>query len=351
MRALIMAGGSGGHIFPALAVARQLEAAGWQVEWLGSATRMEATIVPKAGIKLHSLAVRGLRGGGLKGKLGAPFMLLRAIWQALAVVRTVQPDVVVGFGGFASGPGGLAAKLARKPLVIHEQNAVAGMTNRYLAKLANTVLQAFPGALDNARVVGNPVRAEIVNLPAPAERFANRTGALRIQVLGGSQGARALNEKLPACLAAVFADTPVDVYHQCGRGSLKTTHDAYTKAGLRSQVSEFVEDMPTAYGAADLVICRAGALTVCELAAAGVAAIFVPFPAAVDDHQTYNAEFLVKAGAARLLQQSDLNVATLTQQLSGMRDRQELLAMATAARGQAVMDSAEQVASVCQELV
>jgi UDP-N-acetylglucosamine--N-acetylmuramyl-(pentapeptide) pyrophosphoryl-undecaprenol N-acetylglucosamine transferase len=350
MRALIMAGGTGGHVFPALVVAGELQGRGWQVEWLGSETGMENRLVPLKGIALHRLKVRGLRGGGLLRKLGFPFMLLRAVWQAITLLRQMKPSVVLGFGGFASGPGGLAAALSRRPLIIHEQNAFAGMTNRYLSRLARVTLQAFPGALKGAQVVGNPVRPEIAQLAPPTSRYASHTGALRLLVLGGSQGAVALNEKLPACLAQVFPDEPLMVRHQCGRGHLQMTQACYRKAGLKAEVSEFIDDMSSVYDWADLMICRAGALTVCEVAAAGVPALFIPFPAAVDDHQTHNANFLVKAGAACLLQQSELEPRALAAALAGMRGRESLSVMAEKARRLAVIDSASRIADICQEL-
>ena len=350
MRALIMAGGTGGHVFPALAVAGELQSRGWQVEWLGSEQGMENRLVPHAGITLHRLSVRGLRGGGIARKLTAPLMLLRSVWQALRIMRRVQPDVVLGFGGYASGPGGLAARLAGKPLLIHEQNAVAGMTNRYLSRLAQVSLQAFPGALKGAQVVGNPVRTEILVITAPTMRYIEHKGPLRILVLGGSQGAQALNAKLPSGFAQAFAEEPLAIRHQCGKGHLQVTQSAYQKAGIKAEVSEFIDDMQAVYAWADLVICRAGALTVSEVAAAGVPALFVPFPAAVDDHQTRNAEFLVKAGAARLLPQSELNPAALTAVLADLHSRDALVMMARKARQLAVVDSAKRVADICQEL-
>lgn len=350
MRALIMAGGTGGHVFPALAVAQELQTRGWQVEWLGSEQGMENRLVPAAGITLNHLAVKGVRGGSAARRLAAPFMLLKAVWQARSILNRFNPDVVLGFGGFAAGPGGIAAWLTRRPLVIHEQNAVAGMTNRWLAKVAKLRFQAFPGALADARVVGNPVRPAIFLLTGLALRYAERQGALRILVLGGSQGAVALNEKLPACLAEVFAGAAVSIRHQCGRGRLAATQDSYIAAGLKAEVVEFIDDMAAAYGWADLVVCRAGALTVSEIAAAGVPAVFIPFPAAVDDHQTRNADFLVKAGAARLLPQATLSPATLKTALAGMHDRKTLQVMARQAQALSVADSTRQVADACEEI-
>lgn len=348
--ALIMAGGTGGHVFPALAVAKALQARGWNIEWLGSADRMETRLVPAHHIPLHCLNVSGVRGGGWKKAVKAPFMLLKAVWQAMRVLRQVKPAVVLGFGGFASGPGGLAAFLCRKPLLIHEQNAIAGMTNHYLSKMADNVLQAFPGALPEADVVGNPVRDDIINLPTPAERFDGRNGPIRVLILGGSQGSVALNTQLPTCLPAVFSADTAEIRHQCGRQHADATQAAYQESELTVTVSEFIDDMAAAYSWADLVICRAGALTVSEVAAAGVAALFIPFPAAVDDHQTRNADYLVKAGAAALLQQRDLNATTLAQVLETMQQREQLLSMAQLARQQSMPDSAEQVATLCEEM-
>lgn len=348
MRALMMAGGTGGHVFPALAVAKELQQAGWQVEWLGTAGRMEEQIVPREGIKLHFLAVRAIRGKGVLGMLTAPFMLLRALGQAMKVIRSYQPDVVLGFGGFASGPGGLAAVALRKPLIIHEQNAIAGMTNRYLAKMATRVFQAFSGAFANAPVVGNPVRADILSLADPAQRFDGRKGELRVFVTGGSQGAQALNTQLPA----LFAETGVAlaVRHQCGKGQLAITQAAYQAAGLTAEISEFISDMAQVYDWADLVVCRSGALTVSEIAAAGLPAIFVPFPAAVDDHQAHNAQWLVNAGAAKMIRQNQLNSATWQQATKGLWQRETLKQMAINAKQVAVTDSAKKVAAACKEL-
>lgn len=350
-RALIMAGGTGGHVFPALAVAQQLRAQGWQLAWLGTARGIEARLVPQADIELHTIAVQGLRGKGLLSLLTAPVNLLRALWQARTVLSGVKPDLVLGFGGFASGPGGLVAALRGVPLLIHEQNARAGTTNRLLARLARRVLEAFRSGLPRAEQVGNPVRADICALPAPAERFAGRTGALRILVLGGSQGARAINGLIPA-LCRRLGDT-IEVRHQTGEKLYEETLALYVQAGLPvAGVSAFIGDMAEAYGWADLVICRAGALTVSEISVAGLAAIFVPFPQTIDDHQTANAQWLADQGAALVRQQRDLTEDWLVGEITKLNgDRAALYAIAGKARAQALPDAACQVAAICQEIV
>lgn len=353
MKALLMAGGTGGHVFPALAVAQRLQAAGWQVHWLGSQGGMEIELVQKNGIAVSALPVSGLRGAGVRRLLVAPLRLLRALGGALAVLRRERPDVVLGFGGFASGPGGVAARLSRVPLVVHEQNAIPGLTNRLLARIATRVLVAFPAAqrvLAGAELVGNPVRDAIRAIEAPAERLVGRAGALRILVLGGSLGARALNENVPAALALVARDTGVDVRHQTGRSDHAQVEAAYRQQELAANVVPFIEDMAEAWAWADLAICRAGALTVSELAAAGVPAILVPYPHAVDDHQTHNAALLVDAGAARLLPQQQLTPASLAAAIGALGDRAALRAMAGSARQVAPGDAAGRIQSICEEV-
>jgi UDP-N-acetylglucosamine--N-acetylmuramyl-(pentapeptide) pyrophosphoryl-undecaprenol N-acetylglucosamine transferase len=348
---LIMAGGTGGHIFPGLAVARALRERGARVSWLGAAGAMETRIVPDAGIELHTLAIGGLRGKSLRARLAGPWRVLRAIGAALRVLARVRPDVVIGFGGFASGPGGIAATLRRIPLVIHEQNRIAGITNRTLARFARRVLSGFPDTLPGGEWTGNPVRPEIAALPEPAQRFAAREGSARVLVLGGSLGAAALNDTVPAALALLPAGIRPQVRHQTGRNHDAATAQAYRATGVDAEVTPFIADMSQAYGWADLVICRAGALTLAELAAAGVGALLVPYPHAVDDHQTRNAQFLVDAGAAGLLPQSLLTAEALAARLSALlADRAQLLAMAQAARGCARADAAQRVADVCLEL-
>ncbi|MDY6813493.1 MAG: undecaprenyldiphospho-muramoylpentapeptide beta-N-acetylglucosaminyltransferase [Pseudomonadota bacterium] len=338
---LLMAGGTGGHVFPALAVAAELQARGRQVHWLGSRHGMENRLVPAAGYPFSPIRVRGLRGRGRLSLLAAPGRLSVALAEALAVVGRVRPAAVLGMGGFAAGPGAVAARLLGRPLVVHEQNAVAGMTNRWCARLADRVLAAFPGAFGSeitCTIVGNPVRREIAALAPPEVRFAERSGSLRLLVLGGSQGAAALNERVPAALARLRAAGAPDVVvrHQAGGGQLEPARAAYRQAQLPFEPEPFIEDMAAAYGWADLVICRSGALTVAELAAAGVGALMVPFPHAVDDHQTRNAAYLAEAGAGRILPQAELDAERLAAELAPLlADRAALTAMAVAARRQA----------------
>lgn len=353
MKALIMAGGTGGHVFPAVAVAQRLVGDGWQVHWLGSQGGMEVELVTRNGFPISTLPVSGLRGGGALRLVAAPFKLLRSLVGALRVIRRERPQVVIGFGGFASGPGGVAARLAGIPLVVHEQNAIAGLTNRLLARIASRVLVAFPEAtrqLPGATVVGNPVRDAIRAVPPPADRYASRDGALRVLVVGGSLGAQALNTHVPAAMALVARDMAVSVRHQTGRTSVEDTRGAYARVGVAAEVLPFIDDMAGAYAWADLVICRSGALTVSELAAAGVPAIFVPFPHAVDDHQTHNAGYLVSAGAARLLPQPQLTGERLADEVRAIAARECLQAMAEAARKASFGDVSTVIARTCQEL-
>jgi len=348
---VVMAGGTGGHVFPALAVAQELARRGYHIEWLGGEHGIEQRLVPQAGFPLTALTVKGLRGGGVLRKIAAPFMVLAAVHHARAWLRKVKPVAVVGFGGYASGPGGLAARLCGIPLVIHEQNAVPGLTNRVLSRVATVTLAAFDGAFSaNVEVVGNPVREEILALASPEERYGSRTGNLRLLVLGGSQGALALNKTLPAALAPLVTEHSVEVRHQAGRGRIAETQQAYKKAGLQAQIDEFIEDMAAAYAWADLVICRAGALTIAELAAAGVAALCVPLPTAADDHQTRNAEWLASFGAARVMPQAQLNAAGLAQRLGDILERKLLQEMAVKGHAAAHRDSMNRVADLCEEV-
>lgn len=354
-RVMIMAGGTGGHVYPALAVAQELRARGCEVTWLGTPDSFESRTVPQHDIPIDTIDAHRLRGEGKASQLLAPLRLLRAMWQALGVLRERRPQVLLGMGGFASGPGGLVARLLRLPLVIHEQNTVPGLTNRALSRIATLTLQAFPGSFParrHARVCGNPVRADIIALPDPRERFAGRAERpLQLVVVGGSLGAQALNELVPRALALLDKAGRPRVIHQAGRGKYRLTLQHYAEAGVSADVREFLDDMPSAYADADLVICRAGALTVSELAAAGVAALLVPFPFAVDDHQTTNARFLVDAGAARLVQQRDLDapaLAALVRELCG--DRRLLEKMACAAREQARPQATSCVADACSEV-
>jgi UDP-N-acetylglucosamine--N-acetylmuramyl-(pentapeptide) pyrophosphoryl-undecaprenol N-acetylglucosamine transferase len=349
-----MAGGTGGHVFPALAVAETLRAQGMQVFWIGTPRGMESRLVPQRGFELEPVRIEGLRGKGLAQVLAAPLKLLAALWQAGRILRRRDPSVVLGMGGFASGPGGLAARFLGLPLVIHEQNRVPGMTNLWLARIATRVFEAFPGSFAPGRraiATGNPVRQAIVDLPPPRERLARRGGPGRLLVVGGSLGAKALNELVPQALALIPEDERPKVRHQAGQQTLEVARQAYADAGVEAEVTPFIDDMAEAYGWADLVVCRAGALTVSELAAAGVGAILVPYPFAVDDHQTGNARVLVDAGAARLAIQRELTAAGLAGQLRGLLgDRATLLAMAEAARAQAHPDAADRIAAACWEL-
>ena len=346
---LIMAGGTGGHVFPALAVAEVLRRDGAPVVWLGTRSGIEARVVPAAGIEVEWLDVGGLRGKGIGVLLGAPFRLLRALAAALGVMRRHKPRVVLGMGGYVTGPGGLAAWLARCPLVIHEQNALPGATNRALARFARRVLTGFPGVL-GGDWVGNPVRADIAALPEPAARYADRSGPLRVLVLGGSQGARALNDVVPAAVASLPAGERPAVRHQCGERLLEDARAAWAATGTGIEPVAFIDDMAAAYAWADVVVCRAGALTVAEVAAAGCAAIFVPLPSAVDDHQTHNARWLVDAGAGELLPQSALTAAALASRLRELAsDRDGLLARATAARRAARPGATAAIVTALQE--
>jgi len=353
--ALIMAGGTGGHVFPALATVHELQGNGVHCEWLGTARGIEAEVVPAAGLKLHCISVSGLRGKGKLGLLLAPLRLLRALLQALKVMREVRPDVVLGMGGFASGPGGVAARLLGIPLVIHEQNALAGMTNRLLSRVAQRVLEAFDNGFQGrvtTEQVGNPVRGPILEMGDPEQRFKARQGALRLLVVGGSLGAKALNEAVPDYLAALPEGERPEVWHQTGKRTFDETQQRYEALGLKARVVPFIEDMSEAYGWADLVICRAGALTVSELAIAGVPSLLVPFPHAVDDHQTRNAEYLAELGAAHLVPQPELNTERLKQIINGpLAARDALLEMARKAKQLARPDAGIRVAEVCQEVM
>ncbi|HEX4024977.1 MAG TPA: undecaprenyldiphospho-muramoylpentapeptide beta-N-acetylglucosaminyltransferase [Steroidobacteraceae bacterium] len=351
--ALIMAGGTGGHVFPALALARELRARSWQIVWLGTRRGLEARLVPAEQIPMEWLSVAGLRGKGPWVWVSAPLRLARALAQALAVIRRRRPALVIGLGGFAAGPGGVAAWLLRRPLLIHEQNAVAGFTNRCLSHLARRVLSAFPGSFApqvRAQVVGNPVRREIVDLPSPAQRFSLRDGPIRVLVLGGSQGAARLNAIVPFALARA-APLKFDVRHQAGERWLQSVQHNYAQAGVSARLHAFIDEMAEAYGWADLVICRSGALTISELAAAGVGAVLVPFPAATDDHQTRNAGALVDGGAAMMIPDRQLSAQQLAEMLIGLCvNRVGLLAMAERARLLARPRATQELADACVEL-
>lgn len=350
---LIMAGGTGGHVYPALAVARALQANSREVVWLGTHRGLESRVIPEAGIDMEWISVKGLRRKGVLALIIAPLQLGWALLQSLAVIIRRRPAAVLGMGGFASGPGGVAAWLTRRPLVIHEQNAAAGMTNRLLARLARVVLQAFPGSFNSnviAETVGNPVREDIAAVSRPADRYSDRQGPLRLLVLGGSQGALALNKTVPAALALFDVEVRPQVRHQCGERTLQIAKDVYAEHGVDVELLPFIEDMAEAYAWADLVVCRAGALTVAELCAVGVPALFVPYPAAVDDHQTANARPMAEAGAAAIIQESDLTPELLAELLRDwLQSRALLIKSAETARSLASPNSLSRITEICLE--
>ncbi|MGK2889777.1 MAG: undecaprenyldiphospho-muramoylpentapeptide beta-N-acetylglucosaminyltransferase [Candidatus Malihini olakiniferum] len=341
-RLMVMAGGTGGHIFPGLAVAHHLMAQGWQVRWLGTADRMEADLVPKNGIEIDFIRISGLRGKGIAAQLCTSLRIYRAVRQAQMIMKRYQPNVVLGMGGYVSGPGGLAAWLCGIPVVLHEQNSIAGLTNRWLSRIARKVLQAFPSAFPKADVVGNPVRTDVLALPAPDERLAGREGPLRVLVVGGSQGAQVLNRTMPDVAARLGANATV--WHQTGKGALAEVKQAYELAGApQHKITEFIDDMAQAYSWADVVVCRSGALTVSEIAAAGLPALFVPFQHK-DRQQYWNALPLEQAGAAKIIEQSALSVDTVSGLLSGW-DRATLRDMAQRASSAARPDATERLAA------
>jgi UDP-N-acetylglucosamine--N-acetylmuramyl-(pentapeptide) pyrophosphoryl-undecaprenol N-acetylglucosamine transferase len=351
---MVMAGGTGGHVFPGLAVAHQMQAWGWRVVWLGNPTGMEATLVPKHGVPIEFVRFGGLRGKGIKTRLMLPVNLLRACAESLSVLRRVKPDVVLGMGGYITFPAGVMTWLSGRSLVLHEQNSIAGLANKVLAKLAKRVLVAFPDALPNAEWTGNPIRAELARVPAPEARYASRSGPLNVLVVGGSLGAAGLNEVVPKALARLAPNERPRIVHQAGAKHIEAARANYVQAGIEIgnatgddvQLVPFIDDMTSAYANADLVICRSGAMTVAEIAAVGVAAFFVPFPFAVDDHQTTNAAFLAKNGAAVVVQQRDLSADKLADWLRG-QTRATLVGMAQRSRSLAKPDATEQVAQIC----
>ncbi|MBD8598531.1 undecaprenyldiphospho-muramoylpentapeptide beta-N-acetylglucosaminyltransferase [Pseudomonas sp. W2Oct36] len=348
---LIMAGGTGGHVFPALACAREFQARGYTVHWLGTPRGIENELVPAAGLKLHLINVTGLRGKGRLSLLKAPFMLIKALLQARKVVGELKPVCVVGFGGYVTGPGGLAAKLAGVPLIIHEQNAVAGTANRSLASFAARVCEAFPqtfAASAKRRTTGNPVRAELF-FETPRQTLIGRRP--RLLVLGGSLGAEPLNKLLPEALAQVPADIRPEVFHQAGKHHDEVTAERYRAAGVEAQVAPFIKDMAQAYGWADLVVCRAGALTVSELAAAGLPSLLVPLPHAIDDHQSRNAEYLAREGAAFVMPQATTGAAEMAARLKEvLMQPEQLNRMAVTARQLAKPDATNTVVDICLEV-
>ncbi len=347
--ALVMAGGTGGHIFPGLAVAEELRTRGWNVHWLGTPGSMESRIVPPQGFAFEPIDFSGVRGKGLATLALLPLRLLRAFWQALAVVRRVRPDVVVGLGGYVTFPGGMMAVLCGKPLVVHEQNSVAGLVNKVLAGVADRVFTAFPGALRKGAWVGNPLRTAFTRQADPQARFAGRSGPLRLLVVGGSLGAKALNDIVPQALALIPAERRPVVTHQSGTTQIDALRANYAAAGVEAVLTPFIDDTATAFAEADLIVCRAGASTVTEIAAVGAAAVFVPFPHAVDDHQTANARFLADAGGGWLVQQRDLSAEALAQLLQNT-EREALLERALKAKTMQKIHATREVANACEEL-
>ncbi|UUM31102.1 undecaprenyldiphospho-muramoylpentapeptide beta-N-acetylglucosaminyltransferase [Vibrio japonicus] len=338
---MVMAGGTGGHVFPGLAVAKKLQEQGWDIRWLGTADRMEAELVPKHGIEVDFIKVKGLRGQGLGRLIKAPFQIINAILQAKAHMKRWKPDAVLGMGGYVSGPGGIAAWLLGIPVVLHEQNAVAGLTNQWLSKIAKKVFQAFPGAFSNAPVVGNPVREDVVSILPPRERLSNRNGNIRILVMGGSQGAQILNRTLPEVMSKLGEG--YEIRHQAGKNNQQEVQSAYSKQDVEhAEVVEFIDDVAAAYQWADLLVCRSGALTVSEVSAAGVGAIFIPFMHK-DRQQALNADHLVECGAAKMIEQQELTVDKLTAQIRTL-DRSTLMSMANKAREAAKLDADQVVA-------
>lgn len=341
-RVLIIAGGTGGHVFPALTIARALQERGVQVAWLGSRRGIETKVIPEAGITLYQIPVSALRGQGLARWLFAPWFLLGALARSIKIVYNYKPDVVLGMGGFAGGPGCLAAWLLRKKLVIHEQNSIMGLTNKILARLADVVLTGFPLAAENTIYVGNPVRAEIAALPVPEERYKNHSGPIRVLIFGGSQGSISFNRVIPAALAELPAAIQPEVWHQTGESYVETTKANYKAAKLSARIEPFIKNMAAAYNWADLVICRSGAATVAELSAVGLPAILIPFPYAVDDHQVSNAQFLVDAKAAILMLQDSFEPKKLATLLTPLlKDRSILVTMAKSARALHKTDTIE----------
>jgi UDP-N-acetylglucosamine--N-acetylmuramyl-(pentapeptide) pyrophosphoryl-undecaprenol N-acetylglucosamine transferase len=353
-RVLIVAGGTGGHVFPGLAIAQSFRDKGIDVHWLGTSKGIEARLVPETGFPLHLVTISGVRGKGLKSLLKAPFSLVAAVRQAKQVISDVCPDLVLGLGGFVSGPGGIASWLMKKPLVIHEQNAKAGLTNKVLARIATRVLAGFPSAFPASRkvdVVGNPVRVEIENLPSPDERLIPYRSPMRFLVLGGSLGAKALNDVVPHMLAKLAESHRPEVLHQAGDKHIEETKNLYKSMGMQADVQAFIKDMARAYSWADVVLCRAGALTVAELCAAGLGAIFVPYPLAVDDHQTANANFMVKEQAALCIQQAVLTaeqLADIVGELSRLPEKR--LAMARSAYQLRRVGVVEKIYEICREV-
>ncbi|WP_048440216.1 undecaprenyldiphospho-muramoylpentapeptide beta-N-acetylglucosaminyltransferase [Caenimonas sp. SL110] len=347
--ALVMAGGTGGHIFPGLAVAEALRDQSWRVHWVGGPDSMESQLVPPRGFAFETIAFSGVRGKGLKTLVFLPLRLLKAFWQSIQVVRRVKPDVVIGLGGYITFPAGLMSVLLGKPLVLHEQNSVAGMANRILAGVADRVFTAFPNVMKKAAWVGNPLRAGFLEQPGPQERMAHRTGPLRLLVVGGSLGAKALNDVVPKAIALIPAGQRPTVVHQSGARQIDELRANYAAAGVDAELTPFIDDTARAFADADLIVCRAGASTVTEIAAVGAAAVYVPFPFAVDDHQTTNAKFLVDAGGGWLVQQSELTAQALADLIQATT-RGELIDKALAAQRMRKTSATQDVVRACEEL-
>lgn len=349
VRVTIMAGGTGGHVFPALAVAEQLRELGCVVSWIGTPRGIENSVVPEAGYSLSIIPVSGLRGKGLKSLLLAPFQLVRALTASLKLLSQIKPNLVLGFGGFVAGPVGLAARLRGDKLAIHEQNARAGTTNKILSRWADRVMTGFPDVFDKAVYVGNPVRKNIQSLSHSSSREIGEK--VNILIMGGSQGARSLNKTLPAALKKLSESRPIEVRHQCGPRWFEETADIYRAIEMPVDLVEFIQDMSEAYSWCDLVVCRSGAMTVAEVSASGRPALFIPFPYAIDDHQTANAEWLAKLGGAAVVQESDIDIELLADLLKDLTDSKKLKAMAQASANAGVIDSTDRIVSICQELI
>ncbi len=352
--ALVMAGGTGGHIFPGLAVAEALRERGWRVHWLGGKgtaqhPSMESQLVPPRGFVFESIDFSGVRGKGLATLVFLPLRLLKAFWQSIQVVRRVKPNVVLGLGGYISFPAGMMSVLLGKPLVLHEQNSVAGLVNKVLAGVADRVFTAFPDVLKKAEWIGNPLRPAFTRQPGPEARFAGRTGRLKLLIVGGSLGAKALNDLVPKALALIPANARPVVTHQSGARQLDALRANYQAAGVQAELTPFIEDTAQAFADADLIICRAGASTVTEIAAVGAAALFVPFPSAVDDHQTVNAEFLVDQGGGWLIQQRDLTPEKLAQLLQ-KTERSTLVLYGLEAKKMQKIDATARMVAACEEI-
>ena len=348
--ALVMAGGTGGHIFPGLAVAQALQQRGWRVHWLGAPNSMESRLVPQRGLPVELVDFSGVRGKGIKTLTLLPWRLLRALWQSLQVLRRVKPQVVLGLGGYITLPGGLVSAAAGKPVLLHEQNSIAGMSNKLLALVARRVFCAYPSAFAKGEWVGNPLRTEFLNQAPPEQRFANRTGPLRIVVVGGSLGAKALNDIVPQAIAKLPLELRPQITHQSGEKQMDALRQNYAAAGVSAELVPFIENTAQAFADADLVICRAGASTVTELAALGAAALFVPFPFAVDDHQTFNARFLVDQGGGWLMQQTEFTPEALVSFLQSI-DRAELLDRAMKAKKMQQLQATERIVAACEEWI